>query len=257
MPPILAILFLILSFAGPAATAKVHAIPSEMPGHRTFTAPAKLTPTTVATPTTRDENTVLTERDAEGRVTRIVRNPEADTPLSAVTSGANGPNTKRSNMLSSIMQMIVSLAIVLGTAYLILLGIRKYKNGELSFAFPGTSTATSPKHLLSILETLSLGPGRSLHIIAVGTRYYLIAQTAQQITLLQELSDDESLQAHLDLRQAKTPGGEMGFLGVLTRLLPQHPNPTTEDTPNPSPDQSTPMTLAQFVKSREHKGDRP
>ncbi len=68
---------------------------------------------------------------------------------------------------------------------------------------------------LRVVESVSLGQQRALHIVTVGVRSFLLASTASQITLLSEITHD--LQASQAFHQTAEP---VSFASVLTKLLP-------------------------------------
>lgn len=47
------------------------------------------------------------------------------------------------------------------------------------------------RHPLELVDTLSLGPQRAVHLIRVGRRSFLVGSTASQITRLGELDEEE------------------------------------------------------------------
>lgn len=55
---------------------------------------------------------------------------------------------------------------------------------------------------LRVLDTLAISNGRSIHLVALGDRVIAIGATAQQLTLLNELSDAE---AHRVMDDSATP----------------------------------------------------
>ena len=55
--------------------------------------------------------------------------------------------------------------------------------------------ATGPKSttgFLRVVDTLAISNGRSIHLVALGDRVIAVGATAQQISLLNELSEDEA-----------------------------------------------------------------
>jgi flagellar biogenesis protein FliO len=50
----------------------------------------------------------------------------------------------------------------------------------------------SPSGFLRVVDTLAISNGRSIHLVALGERVIAVGATANQLTLLSELMDDES-----------------------------------------------------------------
>lgn len=55
-----------------------------------------------------------------------------------------------------------------------------------------TSGPRSTTGFLRVLDTLAISNGRAIHLVALGERVIAVGATAQQLTLLNELSDDEA-----------------------------------------------------------------
>lgn len=51
---------------------------------------------------------------------------------------------------------------------------------------------------LRVVDTLAISNGRTIHLVALGDRVIAIGATAQQLTLLNELSEDEALRVLAD-----------------------------------------------------------
>ena len=51
--------------------------------------------------------------------------------------------------------------------------------------------ATTKGHHLDVVETVSLGPGKSLSVVAVGSRSFLLAATNDRISLVSELETSD------------------------------------------------------------------
>lgn len=55
---------------------------------------------------------------------------------------------------------------------------------------------------LRVIDTLAISNGRSIHLVALGDRVIAVGATTQQLTLLNELSEDEALRVLADSSQA-------------------------------------------------------
>lgn len=51
---------------------------------------------------------------------------------------------------------------------------------------------------LRVIDTLAISNGRTIHLVALGDRVIAVGATAQQLTLLNELSEDEALRVLAD-----------------------------------------------------------
>jgi len=68
---------------------------------------------------------------------------------------------------------------------------------------------------LRVIDTLAISNGRTIHLVALGDRVIAIGATAQQLTLLNELSDDEGRRV-LDSLQTQ---GDQPFAGFAAELF--------------------------------------
>jgi flagellar biosynthetic protein FliO len=128
-------------------------------------------------------------------------------------------------LLAQILLTIVNLILVLGVAYLVMLGLKKYQQGTLRLRLPGMAAAPRPSRHLQVVESISLGPQRSLFIVTVGRRAYLIGATGQQLTVLDAMSADD---VGIPEESAAETASPAAFVQTLTRLL------TTPSAPAPS-----------------------
>jgi flagellar biogenesis protein FliO len=55
-----------------------------------------------------------------------------------------------------------------------------------------TSGPRSTTGFLKVIDTLAVGNGRTIHLVALGDRVIAVGATTQQLTLLNELTDDEA-----------------------------------------------------------------
>lgn len=55
---------------------------------------------------------------------------------------------------------------------------------------------------LRVIDTLAISNGRTIHLVALGDRVIAVGATAQQLTLLNELSEDEALRVLADSSMA-------------------------------------------------------
>ncbi len=81
--------------------------------------------------------------------------------------------------------LILKLALVGVLIWLSILGMR-WLSRRARFAGGGSGS-------LRVLDSLALGPNRSVVVVQAGKRAYVVGVTQQQMTLLGEVADDESL----------------------------------------------------------------
>lgn len=82
--------------------------------------------------------------------------------------------------LGPIFGLLFRFLLVIGLAYGASLLLRRFHLGRLY----------QPSGELRVLESVSLGPQRALHIVAVGTRRLLISSCSSQITLVADVTED-------------------------------------------------------------------
>ncbi|HEY3282807.1 MAG TPA: flagellar biosynthetic protein FliO [Armatimonadota bacterium] len=103
------------------------------------------------------------------------------------------------------LDLVWKLALVLGLAYGSLILLKRF-SGSRAF---GTLGGSSIRHL----ESLSLGPNRSLHLVRIGGRVLLLGSSSTQISFLAEVEES-------DLgRAAGQPDMPASFPGLLDRFL--------------------------------------
>lgn len=81
------------------------------------------------------------------------------------------------------LSFIFKLALVLGIAYVSILGLKKFSNFKT--AVGGNSQR------IRVMENSSLGANRSLHVVQVGSKKLLVASTPSQVNLLAELDSED------------------------------------------------------------------
>ncbi len=82
-----------------------------------------------------------------------------------------------------LWDVISKTALVLALLYGVLWTIRRF-SGKLEVARRGPS--------LQLVNTVHLGPGRSVHLLGIGDRMILVGATSQQVSLLAELDSSET-----------------------------------------------------------------
>ncbi len=86
--------------------------------------------------------------------------------------------------------------------------------------------AASPRSVsgfLRVVDTLAISNGRSIHLVALGDRVIAVGATANQLTLLSELLDEESAQV-LDMASEKQGPALGNFAVDLFRVMKANAN---------------------------------
>jgi flagellar protein FliO/FliZ len=112
---------------------------------------------------------------------------DASTPARAANTAA-APST-----LAYFLRMVVVLALVLAAIY----GVYR-----LMKRLAKPKTADSPA--VKLLASTNLGPGRALHVVALGSKAYLVGATDSSVNLVAEVEDKEFLDK-LNLEAAMSP----------------------------------------------------
>jgi flagellar protein FliO/FliZ len=131
---------------------------------------------------------------------------DAAAPAKAANNAA-GPNT-----LAYFLRMIVVLALVLGAIY----GVYRLMKSV-------SKTKTSEDSAVKILASTSLGTGKALHVIGLGSKAYLIGATDSVVSLVAEIEDKEfvdalALEAALKPRSSRTGLGK-DFGDILSGIM--------------------------------------
>jgi flagellar biogenesis protein FliO len=90
-----------------------------------------------------------------------------------------------------------------------------------------TSGPKSATGFIRVLDTMAISNGRSIHLVALGDRVIAVGATAQQLSLLNELTDDEAAEI-LSATSASTGGRSpdvAGFASELFQSLRKHEAP--------------------------------
>ncbi len=92
-------------------------------------------------------------------------------------AGGSAPDASHSDF-RAVLQMILCLAFVIAVAYAASLLLRRLNLGRLA----------TRSGAVRVVETVPLGQGRAVHLLAVGDRRLLIGATPQGVTLLDEVT---------------------------------------------------------------------
>jgi len=126
---------------------------------------------------------------------------EKDIPLRLDAPAADpGKPRGAGGLVGWLLGLGVKLGVVLLLAYGCLLALRRFMPGGV---------AAAPASDMGVRRTITLAPGRSVHLLEVEGRHLLIASSGQQITLLAELTpsapgpvvETEASQPHQEARR--------------------------------------------------------
>ena len=128
-----------------------------------------------------------------------------DAPATATNQAATaaGPNT-----FVYFLRMILVLALVVGAMYLVFTVMRRLAKPK--------DRGDSP---IRVLGSTPLGAGKSVHLLGLGSRAWLVGSSEHSVNLIAEVNDKELLDG-LELEAAaRKPSASADFAGILTSLL--------------------------------------
>jgi flagellar protein FliO/FliZ len=138
---------------------------------------------------------------------------ETTLTLSDASAPAKAANIAAgTNTLAYFLRMVVVLALVLAAIYGFYRLMKRLSRPKMA-----------EDSAVKILASTSLGPGRALHVVALGSKAYLIGATDSSVSLVAEVEDKEYVDA-LALQAAMSPSPtrspSMGDFGeMLAGLL--------------------------------------
>lgn len=127
----------------------------------------------------------------------------APIPLLAADGGGSGGFS----FLASFLQMLASLALVIGVIF-----IARHLTGKL---LGGARAKNLPKHI-RVIESRFLGPKKTLLLVEVGGEYLLLANCGDGVNLIKQIDMLEEIEV-LDPGDTVIDAG--GFQGRLNAVL--------------------------------------
>lgn len=118
-------------------------------------------------------------------------------PTAAFAGDVPATQTGGFSILSSFLQMIASLAIIIGTILLI-----KYVLSRVSIG--GIGGANRSGHI-RIIETRFLAPKKSLILIEVGGEYVLLSNAGETLTLIKQIDMLEEIEVIEEIAPGTSP----------------------------------------------------
>jgi len=193
-------------------------------------------------PKARGADATLVIRDAKGRPIGTMPNPEASVSLDKLYGKPQADDSQQRSPASVIINTILYLALVLVAAYLVLFLLKRYTQGGGKFPLAGAR----PQRLMRIIETLTIGQGHRLHLVAIGDRRILVAQTPGRLVVYSEVDGEWQNQEAGE----ETAPADAGFAGMLSRLLPRGRETVPDSEPTASP-----VPLARYYQQRQGPGE--
>jgi flagellar protein FliO/FliZ len=130
--------------------------------------------------------------------------PLPGTGESAALAVARAPAGGAAPSTWDFVRMVLVLAAVLAAIYLVFLLVKRSTSGRVR-----------ENDLITLVGSRTLGGGRHLHLVRVGTSYYLVGAADESVNLIAEITDGESLDTlKLELSTA-TVAGRRSFADVL------------------------------------------
>lgn len=149
--------------------------------------------------------------------TPVVRPPVQDAGQASGATGEPSPGFSLSGGEAlSLMWRLGLVAAVIGVS---IVGLRWW--GKRSV---GPKSASG---FLRVVDTLTIGNGRAIHLVALGDRVIAVGAAAQQLTLLNELRDDEAREVLAAVPQQ----GQPALAGFAAELLHSMRRPERPDAP--------------------------
>ncbi len=109
---------------------------------------------------------------------------DAATPAATVSAAASPSGSGFSLGGGQLVSLAWRLALVAVIIAISIVGLRWWARK--------TSGPRSTTGFLKVIDTLAISNGRTIHLVALGDRVIAIGATPQQLTFLNELSDDEA-----------------------------------------------------------------
>ena len=129
------------------------------------------------------------------------------------------PRTSRSSTFSLLLQLIISLAAVCMLIYGVLYFIRRSKQ----------FTAGDDPFLKNVAN-LPLAPNKTLYIVTLIDKAYLIGASDASLSLIAEITDKELIDA-MNLHAAQTAGPKQSFSSLLHTFFPAAKPKETDANP--------------------------
>jgi len=138
---------------------------------------------------------------------------------------------------SDVIRMLFVLAIVVALIYLTFALLRK-----------ASRAGTQDSPLIRTIASATLGGSRGLHIIEIGTRYYIIGSAEHSVRLIEVIADDEVI-AHINEYKDSDAGvSKKSFKARIGTLLSSFQRPSTTRPSNKSA-----ATIIDAISEQHHR----
>ena len=169
-----------------------------------------------------------------------------DPTAGSASSGLAAADAPRSySSAGAVLRLIVVLALLCVACYFILRLIRKSQGGNVS---------TDP--FLQVTASLSLGQGKSVSVVTLGGRAFLLGVSENSVSLIAEITDSELID-QMNLSGGSRLSAKKSFAEMLSDLMPKsRQKENAESSSAASPSEAT----ASFIRERraslkERQGD--
>jgi flagellar protein FliO/FliZ len=167
----------------------------------------------------------------------------SDEEQSILIGGDDAVDTAANGGLSTfflILRLVLALMLVAAAIYGIVFFLKK-------FARP----ATQQGRFVKVLASAALGPNKAVHVIAVGSKAWLVGDTENGgVSLIAELMDQETVDAMLleDSRRNAESAGKIGFANLFSNVLGSKAGATGK---NETAGEASAPTAERLRKTRE------
>jgi len=118
-------------------------------------------------------------------------------------------NLPSSSLFPYLMRMFLVLALVLAAIYGLYILLRRR-----------AAQTQNEDPFIRILGAVPLSPGRSVHVVAVGSRAWLIGSGDGSVSMLTELDDKDLIEAMVKRAEENPKQYKGDFASVLSAMLP-------------------------------------
>ncbi len=136
----------------------------------------------------------------------------ADAPGGGEAAGGEtaAPGARAASAVSTwdFVRMLLVLALVVAAIYVLLWLLRRR-----------TGRRVQENDLIRVLGSRTLAGTRSLHLVEVGTRVYLVGSADGGVDLISEITDPESRDSLRLTAAEETPSGRRTFQSVLSEIF--------------------------------------
>ena len=116
-------------------------------------------------------------------------------------------NQENTSLVWPVVKMLSALVIVIVAVYLAMFALKKLSNRKAA----GTAAPGS----LDLMQTVYVGPHKTVSLVRVGGRSVLVGVTDQNISLLTELTPQETEELTVDTSEQPGTYGALNFSGIL------------------------------------------